>query len=418
MAHLRLRCGAAPCCIAILTLMLAAGAACLAQSSPPVLQGVTGLQRVRRIAGENSINQTDTRWNVAGTDLGHMFDDGEKLYMVFGDTFGRGFVAPPGAGPAPDWRSNVMAVITDRNPTDGLTFERMITDASGNARELIPAQRSMGEVTAIPTNGVAVPQGLVLHYMAVREWGAAGEWDLRHAGIAYSVDSGQNWQRVFWVWPSDTKFGQVAFVRRGGFVYLFGIPGGRNGGVSVARVPERDMAVRGSYRYYAGKADGEPVWSINESAAVLVVPAPVGELSVMWNAYLNRWTMTYLHGPDIVIREAPDLLGPWNAPKTVVSARQYPGLYSPYMHPWLIEGNGEIVYFTMSEWFTYGVSLMRVRLVKRPDALTVADIARALMLSGGLAESTTADMARLGGDADRIDLARASLLLREATGLH
>ncbi len=399
------------CCAGIL-------AACpAAPRAAPVLQGIADLQRAARLTGDTGINQTGTRWNVAGTDLGHVFEHGDRLYMVFGDTFGEGFVAPPGAGPAPDWRSNVMAVIADRDPTDGLTFESMITDAYGDAKELIAAQRDQGEVTVIPTNGVSALGFMFLHYMAVSQWGSAGSWTLRHSGLAYSPDNGQRWQRLSWTFPGDSNFGQVAFARHDGFIYLLGIPGGRFGGMQVARVPESSPATRSTYRFYAGLADGEPVWSADVAQAVTVVEAPVGELSVMWNAFLGRWILTYLRGPDLVIREAPDLTGPWGDPITLVSHTSYPGLYGAYMHPWLVERNGEIVYFTMSEWFTYGVSLMKVRLVKRPDPLTMEDVARALRVSGGLETATAEDAARLMQGTDRIDLPQAVRLMRTVTGL-
>src|SRR5688572_21484005 len=75
------------------------------------------LREVAVLTGQDSINETHTRWGVDGTDLGHTFDHQGLLYMVFGDTF----------GPAKsDWRSNVAAVITDDDPSDGLTFDRMI----------------------------------------------------------------------------------------------------------------------------------------------------------------------------------------------------------------------------------------------------------------------------------------------------
>lgn len=388
-----------------------------AGAAQPVLSSVTGLKRVARLTGENSINQTDSRWNVAGTDLGHMFDMDGTLYMVFGDTFGHGLVAPPGTGAAPDWRSNVMAIITDRQPADGLTFDAMITGPDGKAKELLTPQRYLGIVTDIPTNGIAVDGLMYLHFMAVSEWKEAGNWDLHHAGLAVSDNRGVSWTKLYWRWPGNTRFGQVAFARDGGYVYLFGIPGGRNGGVSLARVPETEMIQRASYRYYAGVSNGEPVWSSAEEDAALVVPAPAGELSVMWNDYLKRWTMMYQMGSNIIIREAPALTGPWSAAKTVVYSLFYPGLYAPFMHPWLTENGGETVYFTMSEWGPYNVSLMKVRLVRRSSAPTVDDAARALRIAGGLTSASSSDIQRLAKPGPGIGGTEAANLLRQALGV-
>lgn len=393
------------------TLFLGILAVCLpaTRAQDTALQGVADLRKIVPLAGLNSLNQTDTRWNVAGTDLGHMFHMGDTLYMVFGDTFGQGFVPPPGAGPAPDWRSNVMAVITDREPVDGLTFDRMIVSSPGNAKELISPRRDEGEYTIIPTNGIAVTPRMFLHYMSVREWGTAGKWTLTHSGLASSDDGGQNWSRLPWSWPGDSNFGQVAFVRDGSLVYLFGIPGGRFGPVKLARVSELLMTNKDAYRYYAGSSLG---WVEDPAQAVEVVPAPVGELSVMWNNYLQRWIMTYIHNANIVIREAPALTGPWSAPMVLVPASQYPGLYAPYMHPWLVERDGEILYFTMSEWRYYHVALMRVRLIRKPLPLNRADVVRALQVAGGLAKLTPEDQARFQSGSAAVNLRFSELLAR------
>ena len=50
------------------------------------------------------INKTGSNFGVDGADLGHTFVYDDKIYMVFGDSFG---VAKS------DWRSNVAAVISD-----------------------------------------------------------------------------------------------------------------------------------------------------------------------------------------------------------------------------------------------------------------------------------------------------------------
>jgi hypothetical protein len=149
-------------------------------------------------------------------------------------------------------------------------------------------------------------------------------------------------------------------------VYVFGIPGGRLGGVKLARVGEANLLDKPTYRYYSGLVDGKPAWSPDESAAVPVVPAPVGELSVMWNNYLGRWIMTYLDESQaaLVIREAPAPWGPWSPGLPLVSGSAFPGLYAPYMHPRYVENDGETIYFTMSLWDPYAVYWMRARLLR------------------------------------------------------
>lgn len=329
------------------------------------LKAVTGVEQVACLAGKDSINETGEKWGVYGTDLGSMFDKGEKLYMVFGDTFG---CCPPGTGGpggAGDWRYNVMAVTGDRDPQDGLTFDAMITDRPNHAKQLI--SKEFTDTTVIPTYGVAVGERMFLHYMGVKVWGDPGKWTLSSSGLAYSDDDGKTWHKDSGVsWDSGSNFGQAAFVKEGSDLYLFGIPGGRFGGVCLARVPQAEVLNQQAYRYYAGQPGGEPVWSAEEKDALLIVPGPVGELSVIWNAYLERWIMTYLDETRaaLVIREAREMWGPWSPPVTLVSGSKYPALYGAYMHPWYVENDGETIYFAMSQWGPYSVFWMKASLVK------------------------------------------------------
>lgn len=331
---------------------------------PPLV--VSNLELVAQLTSEESMNQTLTRYGIAGTDLGHMFDMDGRLYMVFGDTFGCCIPGTGGPGGAKDWRSNAMAVIDDREPVDGLTFAGMITDRTGHAAQLIRPGRD--DVTIIPTNGIAIGGRMYLHYMAVRKWGGPGEWELNASGFAYSDDEGQTWVKDSAsgaaLWPGDSNFGQVALVHRDGFVYLFGIPGGRFGGVQLARVSEDALLNASSYRYFAGVAQSGPEWSETPADASTIVPAPVGELSVLWNGHLGCWIMTYLneHKAALVIRSAAELWGPWSDESILVSGRDYPQLYGAFLHPWLTENGGETIYFTMSLWRPYNVFLMRAQL--------------------------------------------------------
>lgn len=320
----------------------------------PALTGVTGVEMVARLIGTEGINDTEHKWGVTGTDLGSMFDKDGKLYIVFGDTFG-----PEKS----DWRCSVMAVTSDRDPRDGLTFDEMLTDRPGHAKELL--QRGIGDVTVIPTYGVAIGAQMVLHYMGVKHWGDPGKWDLNEAGLATSADDGQTWVKDTPVkWPAGTNFGQVAFVKHAEYLYLFGIPGGRFGGVKLARVPQEQFLDPAQYAYFSGLSGGEPQWAADETSGVQVVPAPVGELSVMWNAYLQRWIMTYLDDEmnRIVIREAAELWGAWGPALKITSSSDYSGLYGAYLHPWYVENEGETIYFTMSQWGPYAVYLMKAHL--------------------------------------------------------
>lgn len=327
-----------------------------AQEADIILTGVADVEFVAWVTGPNSPNKTDTRWDIDGTDLGSMFAAGDTLYIAFGDTFGCCRPAGGGAG-GKEWRNNALAYTTDRNLDDGITFDGMITNRQGKARAVL--LRRGNDISVIPTHGIAVDNRLYLHYMAVKEWGPPGQWTLNRSGWAYSNDGGESWtQPDDAVWKGDTNFGQAALIEHDGYVYVFGIHGGRFGGVQLARVPRDAVLDMNAYEYWDGAA-----WVDDLSAAVEITSAPVGELSVAWNVYLDRWIMTYLDEVRraIVIRESPDLTGPWSKPLEVVSADDYPSLYGAYLHPWASDDGA--IYFNMSQWGPYNVLLMRARLV-------------------------------------------------------
>ncbi len=234
----------------------------------------------------------------------------------------------------------------------------MIVDADGKARAVLEKNRL--DITVIPTNGIAIDGRMYLHYMAVRRWGTPGRWTLGRSGWGYSDDGGETWtQPPESIWMGDTNFGQAALVLRDDDLYVFGIHGGRFGGVALARVPSDQVLDMAAYTYWDGSQ-----WSGELDSAVEIVTSPVGELSVAWNDFLERWIMTYLdeHQRAIVIREAPELTGPWSDPQILVSGDDYPSLYGAYLHPWA--SDGETIYFNMSQWGPYNVLLMRARLVR------------------------------------------------------
>jgi hypothetical protein len=149
------------------------------------------------------------------------------------------------------------------------------------------------------------------------------------------------------------------------FIYIWGTPGGREGGVRLARVMPNQIEDLSSYRYFNGYFSGVPMWTVNEYDADSIVPSGVGEMSVMYNEALGAWTMMSISGgsqPDFEIRQAENPWGPWSDPILVADFWQAPGLYSPYMNPLYVEDGGRTLYFTMSLWDPYDVYLAKVTL--------------------------------------------------------
>ena len=319
--------------------------------------------KVAQLTGEESENKTQSRFGVWGTDLGSFTVLGGKTYLFGGDTFS--------TEDSDDWRSNVLFIIEDDDPSDGLTITDAVTDKRGNAKELLLSlKQDNTEMTVIPTNLFAANGKLYCIYMSVQHWGAAGRWQCRYSGLAVSEDEGRKWTKLKDVkWPGESGFIQTANCQVGDTMYIWGIPSGRFGGVSLMKAPAAHLEEMDAYSYYTGlDADGAPVWEAGESGianAARIIKGPVGEISAIYNEYLGNFMLSYLDEARhaIVMRE---LVTPWSGvgdPVVMASAADYPSLYGAFMHPDYVEEKGKSVYFAMSQFFPiYNIMWMRVDL--------------------------------------------------------
>jgi hypothetical protein len=328
---------------------------------PYNLKGLRDVRIVEALTGEYSINRTLSNYNVFGTDLGILFDRGEEIFIAFGDTFS----GPDFAG---DWRSNVLAVTTDRDASDGILFDRMIsTKVSRNAIELLHSRKQDNiEMTVIPTGGFSIGDTLYLCYMSVKHWGAAGKWDCNYGGIARSRNNGQTWEKLTDLsWDGEGNFVQLCPVKYRAYVYFYGIGGGRTGPVGLMRVREEQVEDKAAYKYFCGFEDGRALYKSGEEDQASVIPGPAGELSVMYNPYVDEWLITYLSMENLIIRSSKTLEGPFSAAHIIAKQSDYPGLYGAFMHPAYTEEGGRIIYFLTSFYSpVYNVSVMGAELVK------------------------------------------------------
>jgi hypothetical protein len=328
---------------------------------------VVNVQVVQRITGPTRTGHVA----IGGTDLGHMVNHQGMTYVLFGDTFSGDTPADGGL-----WRSNVMAYSDDANPANGIALDGWITNAAGQAREVIQSGRT-SPITEIPTGAISVNGKIYAWYMAVNWWGPAGQWTNNYAGLA-SWQVGDATFEVIddFAFSSNSNFGMVAASLRDDLndgsddhVYLWGTPAGRLGGVKLARVAPQQIDDLASYEYFGGLQAGHPTWVSSELNAPLIVPPTVGEMSVMYNDALDAWTMLSINHNNYAIefRQAAEPWGPWSDAVEVASGQQFPGLYGSYMNPLYVEDGGRTIYFTMSLWNPYDVYLMKATFVTAPE---------------------------------------------------
>lgn len=356
----------------------------------------TKATKIARVTGATSEgetlpnpNQTNSRYALGGTDLGIVWDATTdpahpKVMIAFGDSFD-GWGGNGGGGTG--WRGNLLALSEDKDLSDDLKFTTMIADQAtpDYAKEIIHSDHNTdgnSDYTAIPTAGISVGGRHYIHYMQIRNWGANGRWNINFSEIAYSDDDGQTWTKSGAKWGANSKFGQAAFLKDGGYVYMFGTPAGRFDGVYLARVPEADVLTKMKYEYWNGAG-----WTAgDESAATRVIDDPVGELSVAYNSYYDKYIMTYLNEDRaaIALRSSSELTGGWSGESEIATGDEYPALYGAFIHPWSLQGKD--LYFLMSQWVPYNVFLMHSTLeIGEPARNLVADPSFESQESGAIA---------------------------------
>lgn len=325
------------------------------------IRNVTRIARVTGsiINGENfpSPNNTATKWNVGGTDLGIIWEMQPGKYGIFfGDTFGYDFKPNP-ANPGPNggsWRSNVLAFSEDNNLEDGLSFSNMATDDKGYAREIVYGGKDSsgnGDWTSIPTAAIRANGIDYVHYFNMRNWTG---WITNYSGIYKSADNGLTWAKCKDItFSSYSFFGQVGYFKKDGYVYMIGTQTGRDSNAKLARFHETDIENKTAYEYWNASTNQ---WiKGNENEATVLIEDKVGELSFIYNETHKKWIIAYFNADryNITMRTAEDITGPWSEPYELANGREYAQLYGSYIHPLSVTGDN--LYFTMSMWMPYNV---------------------------------------------------------------
>jgi hypothetical protein len=351
---------------------------------------IAEIKEVGTILGEKGFTNTKADWDLGGGDLGiPIYDEvHEKMYIAFGDSYSN-------ASQSGNWRSNVLGVSTDFVASDGLTFDSFVNNNRPVARQIIPSLKTDNtEMTTIPTGGLFVNGQMYLFYMSVRHWGAPGEWSINYCGVYKASDPEKGtWAPVSdLVWAGDdgaatqatTGLSKAQLDKRlapnflqifpvdgqDGYIYFYGIPGGRSGGAKLARVLKASFEVFSEYEYFLGRDEtGSPKW-LKGSAGLeqieyldesyLLTPQ-VGEPSVMYNAYLKKWIFAgQISNGDDYLRFADHPWGPWGTPQKILAQTDLKGLYCAFMNARYSEQDGKIIYLFISDWWNYTVRLFQV----------------------------------------------------------
>lgn len=285
--------------------------------------------------------------DICGTDIGTMAEVDGTIVMAFGDTFGWQGDSCRKFGP--NWRSNVIAMTTDTDPSDGVVIEDWLTGEDGKAIEAAPGRHLLkftSEQTKIPTAMVAVGETLYLHYMSVHGFAdMGGVWLCNSSRFIASRDGGKSWDEgVADFGNFQSSFNMLALSAQAGtgneegrYVYAVGTPCGRFNGARVARVEGDKLTDNAAWEYWDGAA-----WVAERAQAAEVIKPGVGEGSLVWNAGIGKWMYTTLNELALAleIRFADRPEGPWSAPATLARGSDYAQAYGAFMTPSWISADG------------------------------------------------------------------------------
>jgi len=344
------------------------------------LNRVVSSKFITLLTGEYSINKTVTNYGIGGAGGGYMIDCGDFVLVAFGDTEDENGLGSP-------WRANTLGYTTDFDYTDGIKFDGFyLNDAgewNGDATEFLNSSHANNtEMSKIPTGGIKIGNTLYFGYMSVRTWandennqGSGSSWQCNYGGLAISRDMGRTWETPADLrWPELSYYAQLYPVLDGDMVYIFGVPGGRNGACKLMRVHKDYIENFAAYEYLVGRdANGNPIYERGYDAMMsdyAIVEKAVGGVGVVWNEYLGEWIMMYASSntgditrASIVMRVAKSLDGVWSDPVVVMSQSTYGAVYEPRICQKYSQGNKLMV--ICSRWDIYNSLIFEVELEKK-----------------------------------------------------
>lgn len=308
------------------------------------------------------------KYAIGGTDLliPYRLENGSTGYLG-GDSFEE--ANPDGLHSGVGWRSPVLLRSSDM-PTYGkpLEFDSAAgLRGEGFAPAIMPnGQRSNGEYTVIPTDGISFPETgeHIVSYMSIKEWSSDTldpAWTTNYAGLAWSPD-GNMFHRIGPRWREttehDSPFQVMSIQRDGDFVYIVSVQAGRrpspDGSMMLIRVPWHRMLESSAYE----------CWQENETWGDNCQPILKGAFGEPSLRLLSdgTWALSYLdvttpQCATIVTHTASSPEGRWSEAKKQLDCTKLPRLYGGYIHHLSTKKRLVLMVSTFQPNYRYDVSM-------------------------------------------------------------
>lgn len=362
-----------------------------------------------------------SKHGIRGTDLGASFKHGGRLYFLFGDTH---------------WTDNraggtrdMIAYTDETSAKNGLTLR-----FARNCTSIVSPIRIPQEEYDVPLDGFSHGGAMYVffttdHFNNRRVMGRSILTRCTRPDPGFDIS--ETYKLVGNFVPTTVKFDFLGNVSTGSFINISNVLVGR-AEITRWKLPAVNRALllwgSGAYRadtitlaclpldgaapdlnqirYFTGAPNGTPHWSNpglqNEGQAVpLFYPAAVGELSVRWDATLQRFVLLYCPGPEdsaglaVTMRVSTTPWGPWSNRRKILDwweeamekfihrggandglhqgdtpfprgPKQGGAAYAPYQVADFTTVQGDIftLYYVLSTWNPYQAVLMRHTLTR------------------------------------------------------
>jgi hypothetical protein len=377
---------------------------CNGNPAPPKLSSTIKVIQltgdIDRETGKETLNQTGKRFGIYGTDLGVSFIHNGRLYFLFGDTNRRDpdTGLPASAFPGEDFNEE----LTDLDAIAYTTSDRAYNGITLTFNLDYPHVDDIVQLTGEhPIDGISLNKEMYVFFTT----------DLQpdvlvptRTVLVKSNDDGISFGKSLYTF-STSKFIHISCeiinnekidglpINSGKGLLIWGSSVHRKSDVFLAHMPLNEITNKSSIRYFAGFASSDSkkaLWKTKEEEAKPLFKAEcIGELSVRWNYYLNKWIMLYncdlCNTIGVLIRLADNPWGPWSSPKIIFDPKDgygkfihSPGndniydkgrnrpsdwgaVYGPYqITPYStgIKYRYTKIYFTLSTWNPYQVIQM------------------------------------------------------------
>jgi hypothetical protein len=288
---------------------------------------------VDRALGAPTVNRTQSRAGMIGTDLGFSFEHNGKLAFLFGDT------AADTDRIDRHYNEDAMAFTTDTDASQCLKLQFNLNSDGGFRPVHIPGIAN--GTFEVPAGGVSVNGKMYVYFTTDH----SDQKIMGRSVVGVSVNDGRDFTGLYdfstdkfiYVDPvkvSTNDYPELPDQSSDTSVLFFG-DGYDRGDAYLASAPSSGIESKDKLRYFAGldPTSQTPHWSSQETDAQPLFDACINEYSVTWNPYLSKWLILYncWRSSSVNLRTADKPWGPWSAPQTVFDGAD-DHAYCHYMH--------------------------------------------------------------------------------------